>query len=874
MCFLPKTEKAASIEGVAFGPFRLFPVARRLERDGVPVKLGGRSLDILLLLVEEAGKVLSKNDLLARVWQDVTVDESTLRVHITRLRQALGEARDATRYIANISGRGYSFVGEITRLGPASDNGSESDPKTPPTISKYLGAADFPPKQTTNLPARMQPLIGRELELTMLRDLLERSQMVTLIGIGGIGKTRLAVELGAGAISRFQAGVWIVDLAPLSEPGLIASAVAAVVGVALTNPENAVDPLAAGLGLQPRLLILDHCDFIREAAAALILDLLDKVPTLHVIATCETQLGLPAEQVLFINPLVLPTTLASRVAGFSAIDLFVERARAGASNFQLGDSNGADVTEICRRAAGIPLALEITAARLPMFGPAQLRQRLDEALRKTIPVGDPDTCRRTLRKVMEWSHGLLDHAERQVFRRLASLVGSFSLDGAVAVVESEQADPWDTIDVLSRLIERAFVTVGFGERPRCRLPNPLRLFALEKLSESGEEPANAARHAKYFAGLLERAYESWESKPEPEWRERNAPEIYNFRAALGWAFADPSRRGIAVAMAGAASRVFYYEFFSEARQYAEAAVALIDDTIPVAATARLLERAGSMWSILDRERGLSLLRRAAALHRQSADKNLAHALYGIGVILTAMGQYDGAREALLEARAILSGTNKKRWLYGVHSALGNLERNVGAYDAARGHYGDAIAVARLMNEVNYESAIRQYMAELEFKTGNIGRAIELGRDAVAGMRRASWPIMLAAAVSNLTSYLLAAGKVAEGREVAVEALSLTREIGGFALRVSLLQWALIGAQEGRVEAAARLSGYLDGAVSRNGDIYGATESHIKAQLQNLLATTLPAEDRQSLTAEGAGWSEAEAIALVIEYLFVQKNSDA
>jgi tetratricopeptide (TPR) repeat protein len=239
-----------------------------------------------------------------------------------------------------------------------------------------------------------------------------------------------------------------------------------------------------------------------------------------------------------------------------------------------------------------------------------------------------------------------------------------------------------------------------------------------------------------------------------------------------------------------------------------------------------------------------------------------------------MGQHDGAREALLEARAILSGSNKKRWLYGIHSALGNLARNIGAYDAARAHYGDAIAVARLMNEVNYESAIRQYMAELAFKTGNIGHAIELGRDAVAGMRRAGWPMMLAATVSNLTSYLLAAGNLAEGRETALEALSLTREIGGFARRFSLLQWALIGALEGRLEAAARLSGYVGGAVSRNGDIYGATESHIRDLLQKLLAASLPAEERQSLAAAGAGWSEAEALALVTECLIVPKEADA
>jgi predicted ATPase/DNA-binding winged helix-turn-helix (wHTH) protein len=872
--FLPKTEKAASREGVAFGPFRLFPVARRLEREGVPVKLGGRSLEILLVLVEEAGKVLSKNDLLARVWQDVTVDESTLRVHITRLRQALGEGRDAARYIANISGRGYSFVGEITRLGPASDKGLESAPKSRAAITKSLGFADAPPKPTTNLPPPMSPLIGRELELTVLRDLLERSQMVTLIGIGGIGKTRLAVELGASAISRLQAGVWMVDLAPLSDPPLVPSAVAAVLGVSLTNPENAVGPLAAALGTQPRLLILDHCDSVREAAASLIQALLDKVPTLLVIATSETQLGLPGEQVLFVNPLVLPPASATRVEGSGAVDFFVERARASVPSFQIEDANAADVSEICRRAAGIPLALEIAAARLPMFAPAKLRQQLDEALRLTGPPGDPDTCRRTLRNVVEWSHGLLDHAERQVFRRLASLVGSFTLEAAVAVVESKMADPWDTIDVLSRLIEKAFVTVGFRERPRYILSGPLRLFAGEKLFESSEATANAARHAEYFAGLLESAYESWESEPEPEWRERNAPEIDNFRAALGWAFADPSRRGCAVAMAGAASRVFYYNFFNEAQRFTDAAVELIDDTVPVPAAARLLARAGSMWSSLERERALSLLRRAEALYRESGDKKLAYALHGIGVILTAMDQHDGAREALLEARAILSGSNRRRWLLNVHSALGNLERNVGAYDAARGHYGDAIAVARLMNELNYESAVRQYIAELEFKTGNIGRAIELGRDAVAGMRRASWPIMLAATVSNLTSYLLAAGNVAEGREFALEALSLTREIGGFALRFSLLQWALIGAREGRLEAAARLSGYVDEAVSRNGDIYGATESHIRDQLQNLLATTLPAEDRQSLAAEGAGWSEAEAVALVIEYLIVQKNSDA
>ncbi len=841
----------------AFGPFRFIPAARRLDLNGVPVKAGARSLDILHLLVERAGKIVTKEELLARAWPGLTVEDTTFRVEMTRLKRTLGAGKNENQYVKTLPGQGYSFAGAVRRA--ESTEGLQQDSSHRQTQV----SPDFRTK-TTNLPKELRSIVGREEELTEIQRTLAQGMLITLTGLGGIGKTRLAIELGRNALDRFAGRVWLIDLTTVSSDAEILSGVAGVLGMALVNPANAIEKLAMTLAAHPALLIFDKCEHLTRRVADTVERLMARLPSLSVIATSEEPLHIPAEQVYKLNPLSLPPAGATASAEFGATALFTHLCDAG-DKFLHNSADSHCVTEICRRLDGIPLALELAAAAVPKLG---LRGLLASLTQPAHPPGAENAIDNIrMRQVMAWSHGLLDSVERLVFRRLARFSGGFSLEAASAVVGPAPSASWEAIDAIGDLIERSLVMVEHADRPRYRMLDVVRSFALEKLIESGEIEEIDERHARYYSAWLEAAVQSWETEPESAWRARHEPEADNIREALDWALAEPARASIAVAMAGAASRILYYGQLHDARRYVERALQLINPDTSLADAGRLLTRAGALWAATDRERALSYYRRAADLYRESQDTELAVALSGIGVVCLAMARHAEAQSAFLEARDILTATGtKKKALLGVHSGLGNLARNKNDYRNARKHYEDAMAVAQLINDANYEGAICQYRAELEFRTRNINQAIELGREAVSCMRRAKWPMFLAAALSNLTSYLLAARRISDARLCGEEALAMAEDIGGYSLLLSLMQWALIGAIDGDVVAAAKLYGFLEARFASQNDKMGATETYVQEQLQATLQAALPTADILEYKTEGNAWVEAEAIVFARQHI--------
>lgn len=810
------------------------------------LELTPKAFDVLRYLVENPGRLVSHDELLTALWRDVHVQPEVLKSYILAIRKALGDDSSRPRFIETQRGRGYRFIGPI---GSAAARQPSASPDT-------------------NLPQPLTKIVGRDAELAELRECLARSRLITLIGPGGVGKTRLAVELGRRVLGHFTEGVWLIDLAPVTDPALVISATATALGVALGSAEASVEAIAATIAKQRRLLIFDNCEYVIGAARALVEALLERAPALSVIAASQENLHTSAEQIYRLRPLALPPPGTIEIADFGAVALFVERARSADRDFALDAGNAGSVAEICRHLDGIPLALEMAASRVPLLGVDQLRAGLDERFR-LLKAGQHfgEIRHRTLRDTVEWSHGLLDQADKQVFRRLAAFAGTFSLDAAVAVSEADDADRWDIVDILGRLTNKSLLTLEPGEQPRYRLLETLRLYARERLKASGELAAVTERHARYFTELFNQAYEAWETAPDAELLRTYRPEIDNVRAALDWALADRERAQIAVALAGVAALLLTrLGLIAEGRRYTEQAMPLVDAATPPAAAARLLRQAALLW-YSDSPRALSLLEQSAALYRQVADQpHLGATLANLGGLYAYLGRNAEAKAALGEAHDLLISSDYKRALYNTLNSLGTLSLITNEYAEARRLYTSALDLARELEDAAREGNILLCLAEVEFNLGDVGQAIALGRDAVVRFRSAERRPYLAYPLLNLASYLIVQDDPLEARPIAAEALSVAREEGGYIVRVLLQLWALLGALEGRPAEAARLIGFVDAGYASGGEVRQGTEQIIHDRLSELLEAELPSARIQACAAEGARWNELRAVAYTFEQL--------
>ncbi|MDM0076531.1 winged helix-turn-helix domain-containing protein [Variovorax sp. J2P1-59] len=517
-----------AIEGALhFGPFRLLRSQKLLLEGEKPLRLGSRAFDILTLLAQRAGDVVSKDELIAHAWPDTVVEENSLRVHIAALRRALGDGQEGLRYIANVPGRGYCFVAPVFR------------PLERVIASESPAAADRP---IHNLPVRLTRMIGRSQFVESLAAALPRHRFVSVVGPGGMGKTTLALAVAEDTLASYPDGARFVDLALLADPQLVPSALAAAldVSVAIDDP---VSGLVTHLQDKRLLIVLDNCEHVIEAAAELAVRVLKAAPGIHLLATSREPLRAEGERVVRLASLAAPPEsthpTAAAALGYPAVQLFVERAVATLDSFELTDADAPLAGELCRRLDGLPLAIELAAARVGFFGIRELVARLDDRFR-LLTSGRRTVLARhqTLRALLDWSYELLSDSERVTLRRLAVFKGSFTLEsaGAVAVVDSAFGAV-DVLGDLTTLAAKSLVTVDVNDEvTRYRLLDTTRTYALEKLVRSDEGPKIFRRHAEHLCELLSATDVDAPATVRSQWLATYGRLIDEVRAALDWAF--------------------------------------------------------------------------------------------------------------------------------------------------------------------------------------------------------------------------------------------------------------------------------------------------------------------------------------------------
>src|SRR5947208_4809607 len=551
MAGLPEYEAA-----IEFGRFRVVRHRRELLVDGRPVELGGRAFDTLVALIDAHGTVLGKDDLISRVWPDRVVEENNLQAQISLLRKAFGPDRDLIRTVA---GRGYQFTGEIR------------------ATAATAAAATLSP--ATNLPEAVSELIGRAAELQDAMDLVAKHRLVTLVGPGGIGKTRLALEVARHLLPRFPDGVFVAELGPLSSPELVPTTVASALGLTHVAGTASPERIAGAIRAKRLLLVIDNCEHVIDAAAGMAETLLRASPEASLLATSREPLRVSGEYVYRVPPLDVPAEdreAMEDVFSYDAVRLFVSRGHAAEPRYVAEGRVAAATAVICRRLDGIPLAIELAAARLAVSGVDGVAARLNDRFR--LLTGGSRTAlprHQTMRATLDWSCELLSESQRAVLRRLGVFVGAFTLDAASAVAASTDISASEIVDSVANLVGKSLLSADVGGASVCyRLLETTRAYAREKLLGSAEFDHFARRHAEFYRKLFERAEAELETRPTAEWLAAYQPHIDDLRAALDWAFSRSGDAGVGVALTAASVPLWtHLSLLTECRARVEQAIA-------------------------------------------------------------------------------------------------------------------------------------------------------------------------------------------------------------------------------------------------------------------------------------------------------------
>ena len=844
-----------------FGRFELQCDERRLLVDGLPAALGARAFDLLLALAQRPGQLVGKHALMELVWPGLVVQENNLAAQMSALRKVLG-----ADVIATIPGRGYRLVARIE----SSPQAAARDAGAPPQARDRAAAPPIAAPLRTNLPVELPALLGRSDHLAELGALVDAHRLVTIVGAGGIGKSLLAQHLLDARRDAYPQGVCWVELSTTDEaalPGTVATALGVHVGRG--------EPLVALIGaVAPltMLLALDNAEHLLAGVAHLCQALHDAAPGLRVVVTSQAPLRLPAERVFRIDPLAVPRAAVPAVQArqFGAVALFAERAQAVDGRFALTDANAAAVVEVCRALDGLPLAIELAAARAPMLGMQRLLASMQDRLKllTTSRNRAAPARQRTLHAALAWSHGLLDAREQQVFRRLGVMAGSASLEFVEQVLaDDDPRQKWLVLDALDALVDRSLVAVlaePDGGAPRYRLLESPRAYALERLNEADERPALQRRHALALAAAFDAAYDDYFDGRigADDWMRRMAADLDNARDALAWARAAGDA-GIELTVGATLLRALPPSLHAERMALADACA----DRLAAAVTERLQLRTwielSSAWSNTQKvrshqaaQRALDLARRLDSVHEDRFV--LYHALCLSAGAAAKVAEVQQALALLGELQALEDPAwPAQRLIWGAQAA--QFIAHAGG-DGAR-----ALRHARRLVELDQRrgkdaSIGLGNLVDAELAAGDARAAARAGEALVAALQGTRHEFTLSLARLNLCAACLALDDRDRASEVA-QALwpqAVFFEWPHYA--ASYL--ALLAVLEGRPRAAARLLGYAEAVyAARQEDSLSTNEAAATERTRAMLAKMLGERNMARLRAEGATLREADIAGL-------------
>ncbi len=742
--------------------------------------------------------------------------------------------------------------------------------------ARGLRLGEAAPAPAHNLPRQLTSFLGREEVVKEVVALLSQAPLVSIVGTGGAGKTRLAIATGAALLKNFADGVWFVDLSPIGDPALLPQALAAALSVQESPRRSLLETLVAYLGQKRALIVFDNCEHVMSGARTVAGSLLRECPDVALLATSREALTLPGERAYRIPPLAVPRDgipAPEEALHYGAVELFVDRMRAVDSRVALNRENVEPIVEICRRLDGLPLALELAAARTAVLSPAQICTRLDSVF--DVLTGDGAAAvprHRTMRAVIDWSYELLSSQAVLIFTRLAVFAGGFSLESASAVCCDERLPAAGMLELLSSLVAQSLVTPDFARGDaRYHLQEATRQYALEKLEEHGERAAMGQQHAVAFLRVAERLDRDWYDARERSWFREAEAEVDNFRTALSWSLADRRDLRSGRVLASALARVWYSIAPVEGRRWVRLAIDASDDEPPLDVLARLyVADAELCGSLGEYKASLSAAERALQLDDGLDELQRARAEQAAGSALGALGRA-GEGQALLEAAlARAQRLDNRRMQALVLGDLGTARSRCGDLEGAKRFYADALAHYEGLGFERPAASIAGNLAEVEFAAGNASAALQLAEEARAAHEDTHNRRALANDLCNMAAYLIALDCFDDAREYGRQALVTVRDVKQTVLMAYVLQHlAAAGALQANAgdgtihKRAAMLLGFVDAWLEK---LEAPREYTERQEYERVIAAlrTAMGDRLNGIMEHGANWTETAAISAALE----------
>ena len=753
-------------DAVHFGRFELRPAARRLLADGHDIPLGARAFDLLQALVERRDRIVDKDELLDLAWPGLIVEEGNLTVQISVLRKVLGP-----HAITTVHGRGYRFTAAMALAGEPDGPAADAVEPRPPAL-------DTP----NNLPRLASSFIGRDAEIAHVDTLLAGARITSVLGPGGIGKTRLACEVARRRASRHPDGVWFIDLAPLAGAESVLRAVARALDVRERPGCALIDAVCAHAATRRLLLVLDNCEHLRGACADFADAWLRQTQAPTLLVTSREALGAQGERCYALPALALPdpNDPHDHIEATPAVRLFVDRAQQARPQFHLAATQSAALARLCIRLDGIPLALELAAARMSVMSVEQILDRLDDRFR-LLTGGSAAALGRhhTLRATIDWSHALLSENERALHARLAVFAGSFTLEAAQGVCAGDGLDEWEVLDALTSLTRKSMLMFDDRDgRPRFRLLETVRQYALDRLRDSAGEAGWIERHLLWYAALAEQAEPEFNGPAQQAAFDAMEAEHDNFRAALHHACLTANGdAGLRLAAA-------LFRFWSvrghrvEARKSLEGLIAAGPPGQVGAARAKALNALGSIaWDLGDRRTAALAHSEALAIQRQLGNRlGIARSLNNLGNLKLAENDFAAAEILYEESLALDRELGDQMGEATTLSNLGITASGRGDTARAKALIGESLRINRALGAgwaigKNLNNLGVQY--ELE---GDVASARGLYEESLAIRRELGDRAGMAASLGNLGAAACEAGDHLIARSFHQESLALKRDI--------------------------------------------------------------------------------------------------